>query len=655
MIPFAYGRGMAIIRNYSGGLPSVVCDLFTREKTKLSTFLQQLDARPLLCDGAMGTMIYAKGIPFERCFDELNLTQPALIAEIHRAYIDAGANVIETNTFGANRFKLGEHGLADKAADINQAGIRLARRVVDGSFKEVFVAGSIGPLGARLAPLGRLSPAEARAAFAEQAAALVEAGADLLVFDTFPDVAELREAVLAARSVAPDIPLVAQLTFTQEGRTPLGQTPAKVAAQLADLPADVIGVNCSVGPAGVLRTLQSLAQALPPGTRLSAQPNAGWPQRIGGRLMYAAPPEYFGDYALAFVEAGARLIGGCCGTTPEHVTHMRAALDNPTRHVPALARLPGEEGLTVAVADTLQPTRLARKLAGADFVISVEMSPPKGFSAERLIAGASTLQAAGADVINVADSPRSRMRMSPWAVCHLVQSQLEMETVLHFPTRGRNILRVQGDLLAAHALDVRNVFVVMGDPTSIGDYPEALDKYDVVPTGLIKLLKQGFNQGLDYGGEPIVQATNFLVGCALDLTPADPEREITVLRRKIESGADFALTQPVYNPAVAQAFLARYEAAHGPLNLPLLMGVLPLYNARHADFLHNEVPGISIPDDMRQRIRSAGDQSAKAGLIIARELVQQLRPLVHGMYLMPPFERYDLAAELIESVREEVG
>ncbi|HXV42158.1 MAG TPA: bifunctional homocysteine S-methyltransferase/methylenetetrahydrofolate reductase, partial [Anaerolineae bacterium] len=542
-------------------------------------FLQKLDAQPLLCDGAMGTIIYNKGIPFERCFDALNLNNPAMIAEIHRAYIDAGASVIETNTFGANRFKLGEHGLADKVAEINGAGVRLARRVVDASFKEVFIAGSVGPLGPRLAPLGRLSAAEARAAFRDQIAALVEAGADLIVFDTFTDLFELVEAVFAAREVSADIPLVAQLTFTDDGRTPLGHTPQKVAATLADLPIDVIGANCSVGPAGVLRTLQALAKALPAGARLSAQPNAGWPERAGGRIMYTSPPEYFGDYALAFVEAGARLVGGCCGTTPEHITHMRAALDDPARHAPHLLRLPGDEPHLAGPADTLPPTRLARRLAAGEFVVGVEMSPPKGFSAERVLAGASTLQAAGATVINVADSPRSRMRMSPWAVCHLIQTQLQFETVLHFPTRGRNILRVQGDLLAAHALDVRNIFVVMGDPTNIGEYPEALDSYDVVPTGLIKLLKQGFNQGVDYGGEPIAQPTNFLIGCALDPRPADVAREIKVLRQKIENGADFALTQPIYDPADLTQFVARYEADYGPLTLPILAGVLPLYNA----------------------------------------------------------------------------
>ncbi len=616
-------------------------------------FLEQLDTRPLLCDGAMGTMIYAKGVPFERCFDELNLSQPALIAEIHRGYIDAGANVIETNTFGANRFKLGESGLADKVADINQAGVRLARRVVEASFREVFVGGSIGPLGMHLSPLGRLSAAEARAAFREQAAALIEAGVDVIIFDTFTDLFELREAVIAVREVSLDTPIVAQLTFTDDGRTLSGHTPQKVAEHLANLPVEVIGINCSVGPAGVLRTLQSLARVLPAGTRLSAQPNAGWPERVGGRIMYAATPEYFGDYALALVEAGARLVGGCCGTTPEHINYMRVALDDPARHVPSLLRLPGDEPYGAEPSNLLQPTRLARRLATREFVIGVEMSPPKGFSAERLLTGAMTLQAAGAHVINVADSPRSRMRMSPWAVCHLIQTQLSMETVLHFPTRGRNILRIQGDLLAAHALDVRNIFVVMGDPTSIGEYPEALDKYDVVPTGLIKLLKQGLNQGLDYGGEPIAQPTDFLVGCALDLTPADPEREIKVLHRKIESGADFALTQPVFDVAAAQAFIARYEVEHGPLTLPLMAGVLPLHNARHADFLHNEVPGISIPDDLRQRMRAAGEKGASEGSAIAYELITQFRPLVHGIYLMPPFERYDLASEIIEATLSE--
>jgi methionine synthase I (cobalamin-dependent)/5,10-methylenetetrahydrofolate reductase len=616
-------------------------------------FLEQLGACPLLCDGAMGTMIYSKGIPFERCFDELNLSNPALIADIHRAYIDAGADVIETNTFGANRLKLSEHGLADKVVDINQAAVQLARRVVEASFKKVFIAGAIGPLGPKLAPLGRLSANEARLAFQEQVTALIEGGVDLLLLETFADLLELREAIIAAREVSSDIPLVAQITFTHDGRTPLGHTPQKVAEHLAGLPIDVIGINCSVGPADVLRMLQSLAQFLPDGVRLSAQPNAGWPERVGGRIMYPAPPEYFGDYALAFVEAGARLVGGCCGTTPEHITHMRVALDDPTRKAPHLLRLPGDEAKGDASQDTVGPTRLAGQLANGEFVVGVEMSPPKGFSAEKVLAGAATLQAAGADAIDLTDSPRSRMRMSPWAVCHLIQDQLGMETVLHFPTRGRNILRVQGDLLAAHALNVRNIFVVMGDPTTIGEYPDALNEYDLVPSGLIKLLKQGFNQGVDYSGESLLQPTNFLVGCALNLTPIDMAREAKVLHRKIEGGADFALSQPVYDVSAAKAFLARYEEEYGPLNLRILAGVLPLYNTRHAEFLHNEVPGINVPDEIRQRMRSAGDKGPQEGLAMARELILQLRSFVQGIYLMPPFERFDLAAEVVEAAKEE--
>jgi homocysteine S-methyltransferase len=620
-----------------------------------SKFLEQLHSQPLLCDGAMGTMIYSKGIPFERCFDELNLSNPALIAEIHRAYIEAGANVIETNTFGANRFKLREHGLHDEVVAINRAGVTLARRVVAASFKTVFIAASIGPLGLKLAPLGRVSPGEAQAAFAEQITALAEAGVDLFVFDTFSDLLELREAVTAARRIAPEIPVVAQITFTDDQRTPLGHTPAKVAERLADLPIDVIGINCWIGPDGVLQNLQSLAKALPPGTYLSAQPNAGWPTRIGDRIMYPATPEYFGEYALAFVKAGARLVGGCCGTTPEHIRHMRQALDDPQRHSPNLAHLPRPESLAGPRRDTVAPTGLAQMLAQGTFIITVEMSPPKGFSAEKVLAGAATLQAAGANAINVADSPRSRMRMSPWAMCYLLQSQLELETVLHFPTRGRNILRVQGDLLAAHALNVRNIFVVMGDPTSIGEYPEALNDYDLVPSGLIKLLKHGLNTGHDYGGDPIAQPTNFLVGCALNLTPADPEREVTVLHRKIENGADFALTQPVFDLEAAQSFIKRYETSYGPLSLPLLAGVLPLYNARHAEFLHNEVPGINIPEAIRRRMHEAGDQGAPTGVALAQTLAGQLATFCQGIYLMPAFGRYDLAAEVIEALRVPAG
>lgn len=614
------------------------------------TFIEALKEKPLLCDGATGTMIYAKGIPFERSFDELNLSNPALVADVHRGYVQAGSNVVQTNTFGANRLRLAEHGLAHKTTEINQAGVALARRVANATPRQVFVAGTVGPLHQWLAPLGRLSKTEARDVFAEQAAALIQAGVDLLIFDTFADLAALDEAILTVREISTDIPIVAQVTFTEDMRTTLGHTPQNVAEQLSELSVNVIGINCSLGPSGVLRALQHLAPFVPENVYLSAQPNAGWPERIGGRIMYPAAPEYFGEYALALVEAGARLVGGCCGTTPEHITHMRAALDDPARKTVSAVRLPVTEVSTTGPVSVVEPTRMARRLANGEFVITVELSPPKGFSAEKVLAGATLLKEAGANAIDVADSPRARMRMSPWAMCHLIQSKLDVETVLHFPTRGRNILRVQGDLLAAHALNVRNIFAVMGDPTSIGDYPDALNDFDVVPSGLIKLLKQKFNNGVDESGEPLAQPTNFLVGCALNLTPADPERELKLLRRKLKNGADFALTQPVYDVALAKSFIDRYEAEFGPWTLPIVAGVLPLYNGRHAEFLHHEVPGINIPPEIRQHMHDANDNGAEMGVEIALSLIARLKTFVQGVYLVPAFGRYDLVAEIIEEI-----
>ncbi len=606
----------------------------------------------------MGTMLHARGVPFDKCFDELNLSQPATVAEIHRAYIDAGAQLVVANTFGANRYKLNPYGLASRVGEINAAAVALAKRVVASraSFKDVLIAGDVGPLGVRLAPFGRVKAEQAHAAFREQIEALVEAGADLIVIETMSDLYEIVEAVRAAKDIGGEAaPVIATMTFTRDDRTLLGDSPAKVGAELAKLGADFIGVNCSGGPAQVLRILHTMKQAAP-GTNFAVKPNAGWPEQVGGRIMYPATPEYFGEYALAFAEAGAKIIGGCCGTTPGHVAAMRAALDAPPRER-------GEHHISVAAADREehiappdQPTQLAEKLAAGKFVVGVEMDPPRGFSTHKLLAGAHLLAEAGAEVINVADAPMARMRMSAWAVCHLIQREVRMETVLHFPTRGRNLLRVQGDLLAAHALGVRNVFVVMGDPTSVGDYPNANDNYDVVPSGLIKLIKQGFNVGVDYSGTDIGQPTSFLVGCAVNPDAPDVDKEIKTLRKKIVAGADFALTQPVYAVGAARAFLRRYEDTFGgPLALPVLVGVLPLYNTRHANFLHNEVPGITIPEALRERMAKAGPAGAQEGVSIAVELLTELRDVVHGAYLMPPFGRYEMAAEILDSVRAKAG
>jgi homocysteine S-methyltransferase len=600
----------------------------------------------------MGTVLHTRGVNFDECFDALNIDRPALVAEVHREYIEAGAHMIQTNTFGANRYKLGRHGLEDQVVQVNTAGVDLARRVVMASFRPVLIAGNVGPLGVRLAPFGRVKPEQARAAFDEQIGALLAAGVDALILETMSDLLEIKIAILAAREIDPHIPIIASMTFTRDDRTVLGDSPAKVAGALGGAGANVIGVNCSGGPNQILRILKQMRVAVPDG-HFSAMPNAGWPEQSGGRIMYPAGPDYFGEYAAAFCEAGADVMGGCCGTTPAHINAMARALISgaPCGQVNGLIVPNGdrEEGQPGQA-----PTGLAQKLAAGRFVTAVEMDPPRGLSTHKLLAGASLLAEAGADVINVADSPMARMRMSPWAVCELIQHEVSVETVLHFPTRGRNLLRVQGDLLAAHALNVRNVFVVMGDPTAIGDYPNAMDNYDVVPSGLIKLIKQGFNAGVDHAGSDIGQPTSFFVGAALNLTPADPMQEIKNLRRKIKAGADFFLSQPIYDPQAARTFINMARDEVGPLP-PLLVGILPLVSARHAAFIHNEIPGISVPDPIRTRIEQSGETAAAEGIKIAIELVETIRPNVAGIYLMPPFNRFDYAAEIIETVSQPVA
>lgn len=605
---------------------------------------------PILADGALGTQLHARGIPFDSCFDELNLSRPDLVLDIHREYLQAGARIIETNTFGANPHKLSSHGLEHQVADINAAGVALAKQAIENTGADALVAGSVGPLGVRMAPFGRVRPEEAFEAFREQITALRQAGADLISLETQTDLYELREAIQAAK-VAGDLPVIASVTFTRDDRTLLGDTPAQAARLLREAGADVIGANCSGGPAQLLRVLQAMRSAEPE-VKFSVMPNAGWPEQVGGRIMYPATADYFAEYARAYAQAGACIIGGCCGTTAEHIAHMRSALEGAQFSPVSVISVETDKDLEVLSTSQAGPTYLSSRLASGEFVLSVEIDPPRGLSVEKLLAGARLLAEAGADVINVADSPMARMRMSPWAVCHLIQNEVGLETVLHFPTRGRNLLRVQGDLLAAHATGVRNIFVVMGDPTSIGDYPEATDNYDLVPSGLIKLVKHGFNAGLDHHGYEIGEATSFYVGCALNLEAANVEREIRVLRRKIEAGADFILTQPVFESERVEQMISAFEERYGPLDIPLLVGILPLYGIKHARFLHNEVPGISIPEAIQKRVSAAGNRAPQAGVSIAVEILNRLKGRVTGAYLMPPFNRYDMAAEIIESVAD---
>jgi methionine synthase / methylenetetrahydrofolate reductase(NADPH) len=621
----------------------------------MNKFLSLLESsQPLLADGAMGTFLHAHGVEHTHCFDELNLTHPARVADVHRQYIDAGAQIILTNTFGANRYKLSKQGLESKLVEINRAAVELAKRVVSASFKDVLVAGDVGPLGVRIAPYGRVQPDEARDAFAQQIEVLMDSGVDLIVIETMTDVFETVEAIHAAKFVG-TVPVVATMTFTRDDRTLLGDDPAKVARVLHEAGADVIGVNCSGGPAQLIRILREMRRAVPE-AKFWVKPNAGWPEHVGGRVMYAAAPEYFRDYVLEFWKAGANVIGGCCGTTPEHIAAMRKTLDlHPKIQVEEIHS--SEILSTSEISGAEPPSELAQKFAAGKFVFAVEMDPPRGLATQKLVAAASLLKEAGADVIDVADSPMARMRMSAWAVCDTVQHQVGIETTLHFPTRGRNLLRVQGDLLAAHALGIRNVFVVMGDPTSIGDYPEATDNYDLVPSGLIKLIKQGFNAGVDHSGTSIGQPTSFFAGAALNLCPPDAENEIKNLKRKIKSGADFFLTQPIYDSEKAKTFLDQFAESNGaPLDKPVLVGVLPLVSVRHANFLHNEVPGIVIPDKTRERMEKAGDAStgsaaSKEGVRIAAELIEQIKEWAQGVYIMPQFHRYDLVAEIIEATK----
>ncbi len=608
---------------------------------------------PLLGDGAMGTLLHQRGAAMNACFESLNLTDPDLIYGVHLDYIKAGARLIETNTFGANRYRLEEYGLAKKVAEINIMAVELVRRAIhDSGHDDVYIAGSVGSLGQLMRPYGRISKQDVRRAFEEQVTALIEAGADAIQLETFSDHAEILTAfevvqiIREAKQV--DLPVICHMTFGEDNRTILGYSPARVAHELYTAGADVIGVNCSVGPQKIANVLQLMVQAVP-GEVFSVMPNAGYPDSIGGRVMYPATADYFGDYALTFKSIGAKIIGGCCGTTPQHTQAMRTALDGAARSVLLINELDVTQEETQHFVD--RPTRLAERLAEGRFTVTVEMAPPRSFSTEKLVKSARMLRDTGANVLNVADTPAARMRMSPWAVAHVLQNQVGIETVLHFPTRGRNLLRIQGDLLAAHALDLRNLFVVMGDPTRIGDYPDAMDNYDIVPSKLISLIKYKMNDGEDMVGNSIGRPTAFTVGCALNMFATDLDREIRVLGKKCGAGADFALGQSVFEPHKVELFLEHYESATGKtFNFPVLIGILPLYSVRHAQFLHNEVPGISIPDTLMKRLEDAGDDAPQEGVKIAQEILRDVRSLVAGAYIIPAFGKYHLAAEVIDVI-----
>ncbi|MGZ8650987.1 MAG: bifunctional homocysteine S-methyltransferase/methylenetetrahydrofolate reductase [Actinomycetota bacterium] len=607
-----------------------------------------LAERPLLADGGMGTSLIEQGERVGTCFELLNVDDPGRIVQIHRAFVHAGSDVVLTNTFGGNRFRLDAYGLAPRAGEFNRAAAALAR---DAGAR--FVAGSIGPLGVRLAPYGRVRPEDAFVAYREQAAALAEGGVDLLVVETQTDLREMEQALAAARAGAPGIAVVVSATFTKDDRTLLGSSPVQVAERLAELGADAIGANCGEGPAQLLRVMRGMrpaAGAVP----LVARPNAGGPTQVGGRFVYPATPEYLAEHARAFLDEGVSIIGGCCGTGPAHTEAMAEALRGRvplTRVVVAGDLDEPDDGPRPRATRTV----LEFKLAHGDFVVAVEMEPPRSFDVGKLVAAAETLATVGTDVIDVADSPMAKMRMSAWAVCRLIQER-GIETVLHFPTRGRNLLRLQGDLLGAAALGIRNLFVCVGDPVTIGDYPQGSNNVDVTATGLLALINQGFNEGRDRAGSSIGEPTSFFTGAAVAPTASNLERECRLLVRKVDAGARFLLSQPVYDVEPLRRLRTMFERVAGrPLDVPILAGVLPIHSARHAEFLHNEVPGVVIPERVRERLWTAGEDGWREGLAMAVDLIAELRAEgLAGIYLMPQLGRFDRAAELVEAIRSPI-
>lgn len=642
--------------------------------TERERFRIRLRRRPLLLDGAMGTLLYSRGIPQRACLDELVLTRPELISTIHREYIEAGTDAIETDTFGANRFRLADFGLEKLAGQINRRGAQIAREARDTTGKDVLIAGSIGPLTST-DRTPRLHPGIARAAFREQIEGLLEGGSDILLFETFDRLEPLLLAIEEARRAC-DLPVIAQMTFCEDLTANDGTTPEAAAAALTKAGVDAIGVNCGSGP---LVCMEALVRTGPPSGAIarSILPNAGLPQRIEGRFVYSAGPEYFGEMVPEMLADGARIVGGCCGTTPDHIRAMRAAIDAlaldlrgsstivaprpdeeagvavPEEADPAAAAAPRTPRLeTSRGGDATPPSGLARKLTDGSFVISVEIDPPRSIRMDRTLEAAGLLKDAGVDVVNISDSATGRVRMGAMAVAFGIQRQLGLECLVHLTTRDRNLMALEAELLGAHALGLRNILALTGDPPRVDGRLATTAVWDVDSIGLIEIIRR-LNNGEDGAGGSIGQSAGFTVACALDPTTPDPEKEWSRLERKLAAGANLVMTQPLYSQEQVESMLARARERFGGggFPVPVLLGVLPLHSARHAEFLHNEVPGITIPDEQRAAMHAAGDRGAEVGLEMAMDLLAGAESEVTGTYIMPSFGRYELAAELVRRLR----
>jgi len=610
-----------------------------------SDLLTRIKQSAVLCDGAMGTLLYSKGIFINRSYDELNLSQPELIRGLHHDYLQAGAEIVETNTFGANSFRLARHSLADKVRDINLSGARLAREAAK-SF-DVWVGGSVGPLGTRIEPLGKTSFDEARDSFRQQIQALVEGGVDLLILETFGYLEEIHQAMLAARDVGSKLPLVAQVTIDEDGNCLDGSDPETFAPKLAEWGADVIGCNCSVGPVAMLDAIERVraASSLP----LSAQPNAGIPRSVEGRNIYLCSPEYMASYARKFVTAGVRIVGGCCGTTPEHIRVMKAALRvGEARGKVASAHVAASQSAPRAVPAVPLENRsvLGAKLARGEFATMVEIVPPKGTDIRKEVEGAGFLKSVGVDAVNIPDSPRASARMSNQALSLLIQREVGIDAVLHYTCRDRNVLCIQSDLLGAAAVGIRNLICITGDPPKMGNYPDATAVFDVDAIGLVNIV-HNLNLGLDIGGNPIGAGTGFVIGVGANPGLTDLDEEIRRFEYKVEAGAEYAVTQPVFDIRLLENFLRRIEHCR----IPVVAGIWPLVSVRNAEFMKNELR-VSVPDSILERMaRAPSPEAARAeGVAIAREMLIAVRQTVQGAQISAPQGRYSSAVDVLEAL-----
>jgi len=614
-------------------------------KQMAQNFRERLKKSPVLCDGAMGTLLYAKGVFINRCYDELNLSQPELIRGVHHEYMQAGAEIIETNTFGANSFRLARHSLDDRVHDINLAGAHIAREAAK-SF-DVWVAGSVGPLGIRIEPLGKIAFEEARASFREQIAALVEGGVDLLMLETFGYVEELHQAVLACREVNPKTPIVAQVTIDEDGNCLDGSDSEAFAARLSEWNVDVLGINCSVGPVAMLEAIERVraVTSLP----LAAQPNAGMPRSVEGRNIYLCSPEYMASYARKFVTAGVRLIGGCCGTTPEHIRAMKSALragDARAKTAVSAAAHSHAAPTTPATVPMSERSHLGKKIAAGEFITMVEIVPPKGIDIRKEVEGAKFVKSVGVDAINIPDSPRASARMSNQALSLLMQQQVGIEAILHYTCRDRNVLGIQSDLLGAAATGIRNLICITGDPPKMGNYPDATAVFDVDSIGLVNIV-HNLNRGLDLGGNPIGTGTRFVIGVGANPGLPNLDEEIRRFEYKVEAGAEYVVTQPVFDISLLENFLKRIEHCR----IPVVAGIWPLVSARNAEFMKNELR-VSVPDEILNRMTKAATPEAarEEGVAIAREMLAAVRDRVQGAQISAPMGRYASAVDVLEAL-----